>query len=338
MSSREEIRRTIGNERLVNLLREVDRKLAETDKDHFADDELLVEKWAAGSLTDDEYEAVLKHLAACDECSQFLHDMTQAGIFGNAAAESDVSNQTDSLQKRNSNLEKKAGLSMIVDRPSEVPSFSRPRRQSGLVVTTAACALIAFVGYIVTQTSDLPDNSLLLGKAEFGQVTHYLSEAQFGSIVSANGKGPNVPDIILPDVRRDRELVRLAGLVDRYPKNATHKLNLGQVLLEAGQFEAAHTQFQAATALEPENPYALLGRGIAEFRRGELELAEQSFAAVADDVSAGVSARVNRVLTLIALDRMDEACELWKTVPTEDQAEKISNVLQVDIPESNEAL
>ncbi|MCA9008705.1 MAG: tetratricopeptide repeat protein [Planctomycetaceae bacterium] len=331
MSSINEIQKQIGNERLVNLLRAVDLETAQTDDDHVADDETLIEKWAAGLLTVDEHELVLKHLAGCHECSQFIHDMTRAGIFENSVAGSVVSDRPDSPTRQKIDLIIESEPTTSVNtRWSENQEFRRSPRQRGIVVATAACALMALFGYLLTRNGDVQNSSIRLANTEFRQLSHYLSEAQFAAIVTSGGKGPKIPDIILPDTDRDQKLERLAGLIEKSPDDAIHKLNFGQVLLEAGQFEKALEQFEAANVLESNNPYALLGRGIAQFRLGELALAEQSFAAVADNVRVGVSARVNRALTLIALGRKDEARDLWRTVPTALQEEKISNVLRTE--------
>ncbi len=322
MSNIEEVQKQIGNERLVNLLRAIDLEMAQTDEDHVADDESLIEKWAAGLLTVDEHELVLKHLAGCHECSQFFHDMTGAGIFERAgrAAETNVVSAD----------------SAVVPTPtlirSEQPTTSRTGRQSWIVVTTAACALIAVAGYMATRSGG---GGLLLAQGDFGRITHYLNEAEFATVAAGSyAKAGGVPIAVRPDVNRDRQLDRLPDQISRNPSDTTLRLNYGQLLLEAGRPEDAIREFEFAAVTAPDNHFALLGLGLAQFRAKQTVDAESTFARIPDDSPVTISAKLNQIVCLIALDRKDRARELWQLIPEGSRTEKLRRVLDAGmVPE-----
>lgn len=322
MSNIEEVQKQIGNERLVNLLRAVDLEMAQTDEDHVADDESLIEKCAAGLLTADEHELVLKHLAVCHECSQFFHDMTEAGIFERSerVAEAKVVPADSAVVPTPTLL------------PSEQPTTSGTSRQSWIVVTTAACALIAVAGYMATRSGG---GGLLLAQGDFGRITHYLNEAEFATVAAGSyAKAGGVPIAVRPDANRDRQLDRLPDQISRNPSDTTLRLNYGQLLLEAGRPEDAIREFEFAAVTAPDNHFALLGLGLAQFRAKQTVDAESTFARIPDDSPVTISAKLNQIVCLIALDRKDQARELWQLIPEGSRTEKLRRVLDAGmVPE-----
>lgn len=322
MSNIEDLRKQIGTERLVKILRAVDLETAQTDEDHVADDVSLLEKWSVGLLTVDEHEMILSHLAVCHECSQFFHDMTRAGMF-----------QRSGFAPESENIVSEASVvrkPFLIQQSPEIKYGPRPeqadRRQSWIVVATAACALIAVAGYMATHS---PGGRLLLAQRDFGRLTHYLNEAEFAMVAAGSfAKAGVIPGPVRPDARRDQELNRLKKRISENPSDMTPRLNYGQLLLEAGRPDESIQEFQVAADQAPENHFALLGLGLAQFRAKQIADAEVTFARIPDGSRLVVTARLNQILCLIALDRKDQARALWKRIPKESQTEKIRRVLE----------
>ncbi len=318
MNSAEEFRRLLGSEKLVALLREVDRELAQPDAPHIADDPDLLQRWEMGLLTVEEHDAVLQHLADCHECSQFLGDMTQAGVMHlngiiDAGSLSETQNDPEAI--------------VSLARPASDTAHA-PRSTRWYAVAAAACAL-AIVGLFVSQ-SRLKSMDVRLADAKFGQLTHYLSQQDFAAVVVPGLAKSGDHSAIEPDAKRDQEIRRLTTLTQQTPENSAYRLNLGQLLLEAGRYDEAETQFQTEAQRHPENMIARLGLGLVQFRRGQTEAAERTFAEISGSGPVSVSARVNQVLCLLALQRKPEAREVWKSVPVQQRDDRISRVLAVE--------
>jgi len=315
VNSPEEFRRLLGSEKLVALLRQVDRELAQPQDSHVADDPDLLERWENGLLTVEEHDAVLQHLAACHECSQFIGDMTQAGVMRlngvvDAGSPSTTQNDSDAF--------------VSLGRPA-----INTERTRWYAFVAAACAVAAIIGLFASQSR--PEAmDVRLADAKFGQLLHYLSQQDFAAIVVPGLAKSGDHSAIKPDAKRDQEIQRLTALTQQSPENSEYRLNLGQLLLEAGRFDEAESQFLTEAQRQPESMTARLGIGLVQFRRGQIEAAERTFAEISGNGPVSVSARVNQVLCLLALQRKSEAREVWNQVPPEQQDKRISRVLAVE--------
>jgi tetratricopeptide (TPR) repeat protein len=322
MSNIEDPRKQIGNERLVSLLRSIDLETAQTDEDHVADDESLLEKWSAGLLTGDEHEMILSHLAACHECSQFFHDMTRAGVFQSSG----FAHESEKIISEASVVREP----LLIQQDQKLQYGQRPsletRGKSWIVVATAACALLAVAGYMATNSTG---GRLLLAQGDFGRLTHYLNEAEFAMVAAGSfAKAGGIPGPVRTDASRDQELNRLKKRIAENPSDMTPRLNYGQLLLEAGRPHESIQEFQVAAERAPENHFALLGLGLAQFRAKQIADAEVTFARIPEGSRLAVTARLNQILCLIALDRKDQARLMWQQVPKESQTEQIRRVLE----------
>jgi hypothetical protein len=319
LNNPEEFRVGVGSDKLVALLRDIDRELAQSDGPHVADDQDLLARWENGLLTEEGHAAVLQHLAVCHECSQFIGDMTRAGVMhlnGGVDIDSPSEAQTDS--------------EAVVTLARPVRDTERSLRSTPwYAVTAVACALAVIIGLSVSR-SDPESLEVRLADAKFGRLTHYLSQQDFAAIVVPGLAKSGDQSVVQPDETRDQEIQRLTALSQQRPEKSEHQLDLGQLLLEAGRYDEAESQFLTVAQRHPDNMSARLGIGLVQFRRGQIEAAERTFAEISGNGPVSVSARVNQVICLLALDRKPESREIWNKIPPEHRDERIGRVLAVE--------
>ena len=184
------------------------------------------------------------------------------------------------------------------------------------------------MSYLVTRDSGTPDSNLLLAQLERGQLTHYLTDSELGTVATGGyTKGPAGSVIVPMDEERDERMQDVGEAKARTPENIAVRLNYGQLLLEDGQLSDSLEEFNEVLRRDSENTLAQLGQAIVWFRQSRVEDAEAQFARIAADKHVGPAATLNRVICLLAMNRKSEAKELWKSLPDSSQPEKIRRIL-----------
>lgn len=324
MTSPEELINEPGSERLLQLLRSVDRSRPTPAGSHFVDDDEVLDRWSAGELTKDEHRNLLQHLAACSECSDILQEMILAEAFEfpkPLSVDQSVHEETSAEQ---------VSVSVTTSSHPDSEPQRAPRRWAGFAVSTAACCL-ALIGYLVFRGSGDDMTDVTLAQADYGQLTHYLTNPEFGSMVTGgHSKGGGGTLFVPPDEDRDKRIEAMSQTVASAPENLTARLNLAQLLLEAGELEDAVSEFEFVLQKRPRHPAAKLGRAMVWYRQKKAIEAEAEFAELGTNSVAGVSARINQVVCLIAMERKAEARAIWDTIPATARPEKLERVLAVE--------
>lgn len=116
------------------------------------------------------------------------------------------------------------------------------------------------------------------------------------------------------DESNDRILAAAKNAAAKYPDELQLKLNRGQMLLLVGSAEAARIEFEAALAVKPANPEAMMGLGLSLYQLGDVAKAMQSFEQVLGGEAANADARVNKAICLERLGQGEEANLIWRNV------------------------
>ena len=322
MSSPKDLQQQLASRELFRLLLSADLKSAVPDGFHFVDDDDLLDRWSAGELSDSERNQIICHLSECLECSDVLREMVHSESFD------------------------------LPELPSEIrphPTVVAPmsagsvRANSWLLpasILAVACSLIALIGYFSYRGRG-NDQNVMLAQADYAQLTSYLTAREFSNLsvgLAGKGKGSG----LIGSTEADRiQVTQLAERVRTEPQNVPLRLNYARILFKVGKISGegpatAEAQFQAALALDGDNPYARLGQGMVLFRQGQPEASLAVFQELGDHPGLSTDLAVNQVVCLLALGRKAEALTLWETVPEELRNLTLDGILNADALGSDE--
>ena len=310
MRPRDEFIKELGSERLLQLMQAVDTSASQSDGPHFVDDDQLLDRWSASELTPAEHSEIISHLARCRECSLIVQEMIDAEAFVLPAQVRDVDEETARLD---------ASWATASNQSSR-------RNRLRVLMSIAACVFVAAFGFFATRGSGTLDPDLLLAQADHAQLTHYLTESEFGSI-AAGVKGTG--SVFVPsNADLDRRLEDAKAEIGRKSADRVARLNFGQLLLEDGRLDEALDEFEVVLARDADNVPAKLGQAMVWFRQQKVAAAERVFASLESDESIGAAAGLNRVICLLTLDRKEDAAAIWKTLPPSARPERIRRILR----------
>lgn len=317
MSKQDETATELGSGALGRIIQAMNRNAATVDGPHFVDDDELLDRWSLTQLSKEEHQQIIAHLARCSECADTVRKMIENDALDFPAPD-DTPHEVDD-----------AGKTVSEDPRVELPrnkTVTRSRTRSVLV--TAACLLIAVTGYLVFRQTQFTEPDVLLAQANYGTLTHYLTEAEFGAVVTGqHTKGPGTIVLVPRDSDREERIQEAHAAKQETPDSLSVRLNYGQVLLEDGQLDEALAEFEFVLSRDPANASAQLAQGMVWFRQKKTAQAAAQFESLAGDDTYGDSATVNQVLCLIALNQKDQAAQLWQAVPEAMRTEQISRVL-----------
>lgn len=320
-------------DRLLHLLRIVDRSSVPAAGPHIVDDDDLLDRWSAGDLTRVEHSGLLQHVTLCAECSDILQEMLLAeALEFPAVAAVDVSGS----QERQNLFPEAAQTDALVAELAPVgtdgfrPELTfrpRLRKWMGYAVTAVACCLI-MIGYFLFRDSRADLGDVALAQTDLGQLTHYLTNSEFGTMVTGGrSKGGTGAIFVPPDEQRDQRIDIISQTVSNSPESLEARLNLAQALLEAGELARALSELEFVLQRKPNDSVARLGRAMVWYRMTRVAEAEAEFAALGTNSIVGIAARINQVICLLALDKKTEALRLWESVPQADRPQRLVPVL-----------
>lgn len=143
---------------------------------------------------------------------------------------------------------------------------------------------------------------LAAARGEVGEAVRYYHSAIYGVWPHETASAQRRVRLELIRFLLDRGDTRAAtaellALASSLPAGAAGRAEAGHLLLEAGAFEEALEQFTEALRLEPDQTDALVGAGLAEFRRGNYAVARRYFRRAPE--LTGPAAEADRLAALV---------------------------------------
>ena len=134
--------------------------------------------------------------------------------------------------------------------------------------------------------------------------------------------------ILLGGVTAAQTSASLRQTVQREPGNLNAWIDLGNALLQEGQFDEAQKSFLEAVSLDYRSGDAHFGLGLAEYGRGDYPAALFQFNEVARLYPERFDGHFNRGVTLAKLRRFDEAVEAFRAAL--ENSEEVSSSEKVN--------
>ncbi|MDZ4852314.1 MAG: tetratricopeptide repeat protein [Pirellulaceae bacterium] len=291
-------------------------------------DEETLSLFTEGLLPDYDRPAVIEHLASCSSCRQLIALLWE---------------QDQSVDSRTTESENVDEVRTI-----RLPeNFSRVNRLWTMALAVAAGLLlvvgIQWQGGMSSQIAEgktYASAKQLLSSADFEKAEQLLNEADRKGI-----RSDRLRSLSSQAVRRlpgslalassglltefgfgiggtigrgseSKQGLREAELLlgDAPSEQLEVLLNRGHLKMSKNDFDAAAVDFARASEVDPQEPLALLGIGLADFARQDFAAAEVAFENCLRLSPNHLPARVNRAMTLEELDRFDEARAEWQRV------------------------